>query len=99
SWHWAEVSHENARTSRTGIEALVPSAYSKGRRLTQTPLQKHDQAAARRFCLTSAVDVRRPLRLEPRFTLTDCLRFRLSCKTLTRSTTLVAGAFTSALCA
>src|SRR5206468_12266069 len=56
------------------------------------------RAPARRLCLTRApVDRRLPGRAALRFCLTACVRLRLSCKTLTRSTTLVgtggAGAF------
>src|SRR5437870_8491397 len=60
--------------------------------------RNYPKAPARRLCLTSAlVDRRLPGRAALRFCLTACVRLRLSCKTLTRSTTLVgtggAGAF------
>src|SRR5438034_8886942 len=68
--------------------------------------RNYPKAPARRLCLTSAlVDRRLPGRAALRFCLTACVRLRLSCKTLTRSTTLVgtggAGAFvvTSLCCA
>jgi len=58
----------------------------------------YPKAPVRRRCLTSVLVDRRPTgRAVLRFCLTACVRLRLSCKTLTRSTTLVgtggAGAF------
>src|SRR5205823_10407818 len=61
------------------------------RRIGRRSDRRYSYAATRRFCFTNEEVERLPEDLAPlRFGLSDWFRFKLSCNTFTRSTTLVA---------